>query len=81
MPAQNGILASTQEKTRASAVTLTEMMLFEQNRSWEWLSRLDGDRKAHIMTVARKSVPDQLTAFFGRAQATRNETIRVVQEV
>ena len=50
-------------KFRASKIALEGMVMFKQNRSWEWLSGLDPDRKAEVLASARTSVKGFINRF------------------
>lgn len=66
-------------KFRASKIALEGMIMFKQNRSWEWLSGLDPERRAEVLVSARTSVKEQRALFCERMCRIREDRLQVLR--
>lgn len=53
-------------KSRESKIALEGMIMFKQNRPWEWLASLGPERKAEVLTTSRASVKGQRVIYCER---------------
>ncbi|RXM95170.1 Spindlin-W [Acipenser ruthenus] len=67
-------------KTRATGIALEGMIMFKENRSWQWLSSLDSEKKSEVLSIARASVKDQRAVFCERMGTIREARLQAMRD-
>ncbi|MBN3312970.1 SPIN4 protein, partial [Atractosteus spatula] len=67
-------------KARATALAVEGMIMFKENRSWQWLEKLDSEKKAEVLSQARESVKEQRAVFCERMARIRDARLQTLRE-
>uniref|UniRef100_W5MZG7 Uncharacterized protein n=1 Tax=Lepisosteus oculatus TaxID=7918 RepID=W5MZG7_LEPOC len=67
-------------KTNATGIALEGMIMYKENRTWEWLSKLDSRKKEEVLEIARRSVKEQRATFGKRIQKIKEVRVKALSE-